>query len=85
MHIKALRGPAQPQFGRRQLFFHAWIEAYRTLRISCFVRDLTPEGARIVVKTALPARFCLFVEAKGVKANCEIIDEGQGYVDVRFL
>jgi hypothetical protein len=38
-----------------------------------------------MVKTSLPTHFCLTVETKGVKVNCETVDKGEGYVDVRFL
>jgi hypothetical protein len=85
MQVKIMGGPARPPFGRRELFDRGWIEANRDLRISCFVRDVTPEGARVLAKRSLPARFQLFVEAKAVKANCQIVDEGEGWVDVRFL
>jgi hypothetical protein len=81
----AITASARPVFGRRELFFHGWIEAYQPPRISCLVRDLTPEGTRILVRHGLPARFRLCVEAKGLKADCEIVDKGEGFVDVRFV
>jgi hypothetical protein len=37
------------------------------------------------VKTGLPTYFRLTVETKGVKVDCETVDKGEGYVDVRFL
>jgi hypothetical protein len=36
------------------------------------------------VKQALPASFRLVVEVSGLRANCEIVDCGPNYVDVRF-
>ena len=84
-----MKGPSQlpvrRQFGRRDLFHSALIEVQHYPRISCFVRDLTIEGARVMVNTGLPAYFRLRVQAKGVNANCETVDKGEGYVDVRFV
>jgi hypothetical protein len=76
---------ARPQFGRRDLFHAAVIEAHQHPRLSCFVRDLTSVGARIMVTTGVPQHFRLTVATKGVKADCETVDQGEGYVDVRFL
>ena len=76
---------ARQQFGRREVFFHGWIEFHQPPRVSCFVRDITAEGARIIVNAELPARFRLFVEAKGLRAACEIVEEGKSFVDVRFV
>jgi hypothetical protein len=77
--------PARPQFGRRDLFHAALIDAHQHPRLSCFVRDLTSEGARVMVTTGLPAHFRLIVATKGVNVDCETVDKGEGYVDVRFL
>ena len=77
--------PVRPQFGRRELFHPALIDAHQHPRLSCFVRDLTSEGARVMVNTGLPAHFRLTVETKGVKVDCETVDKGEGYVDIRFL
>jgi hypothetical protein len=82
---KADMKPCTQRPGGTTLFFHGWIEAHQPPRVSCFVRDITAEGARIAVNKALPARFRLFVEAKGLRATCEIVDEGNDFVDVRFL
>ena len=79
------QGRVRGQFGRRNLFYPGLIESYQHTPLSCFARDLTPDGARLMVKTTLPPRFRLTVEAKGVKADCELVDKGEGYVDVRFL
>jgi hypothetical protein len=38
-----------------------------------------------MVTTGLPAHFRLTVATKGVKVDCETVDKGEGYVDVRFL
>ena len=73
------------QFGRRNLFHPGMIEAYQHTPLPCFARDLTPDGARLMVKTALPPRFRLIVEGKGLKVDCELVDKGDGYVDVRFV
>jgi hypothetical protein len=80
-----MQPPARPQFGRRNLFHAALIEAHQHPRLACFVRDLTSEGARVMVTTGVPAHFQLTVATKGVKADCETVDQGEGYVDVRFL
>ena len=86
MHIKnSSQLHARRQFGRRDLFHSALIEAQQYPRVSCFVRDLTSEGAGIMVNTGLPACFRLTVETKGVNVNCETVDKGEGYVDVRFI
>jgi hypothetical protein len=86
MHVKASsQGCVRRPFGRRNLFYPGLIESYQDTPLICFARDLTPDGARLLVKTALPPRFRLTVESKGVKADCELVDKGEGYVDVRFL
>ena len=84
MQVKDSLQPRR-QFGRRDLFHSASIEAQHSPRLSCFVRDLTSEGARVMVNTVVPAHFRLRVQTKGVNANCETVDRGVGYVDVRFL
>ncbi len=81
------RGAERRQFGRRQTYVHARINARGRPSVPCIMRDISAGGALLEVEHPqwLPSRFRLRIEADGTEADCEVVRRTEDAVGVRFL
>lgn len=59
----------------------------RHLTVECAVRDLSDDGARLIVTNhrQIPDSFELLIELDGFEANCEVVWRRPESIGVRFL
>lgn len=78
---------AQPQFGRRNSFQRGTIYTPGKSPMPCAVRDLSEEGAQLVVASSarLPTTFHLVVDANSFETDCMILQRSGDRVDVAFI
>jgi hypothetical protein len=84
------RGPSnleQRAFGRRESRIHAFVRVTGRSPEPCIVRNFSEGGALLVFNGAfaLPSRFRLSVEAKGVDVMCEVRRKNGMEFGVRFI
>jgi len=84
------RGPSnleQRAFGRRESRIHAFVRIPGRSPEPCIVRNFSEGGALLVFNGAfaLPSRFRLTVEAKGVDVMCEVRRRNGTEFGVQFI